>query len=66
MQITESHIDLEQIPEEQKNLAAKKKILAAANLINYTLPHPIRTSKFEIEAKWLYELLEKAAHEVNF
>ncbi|KAG0614593.1 hypothetical protein M758_6G188700 [Ceratodon purpureus] len=61
----DSHIDLEKIPEEQKNLQHKKKLLASANLINYTLPHPIRISKFETEAKWLQDVLEKAAHEME-
>lgn len=66
LKIAESHINLGNSPEEQKILAAKKKLLATANLINYTLPHPIYMSKFEIEAKWLEDILIKASHEVHF
>ncbi|XP_073387478.1 uncharacterized protein [Physcomitrium patens] len=65
LKIADSQIDIQHLPEGKKILEAKNKILAAANLIKYTLPHPIAVSKFQIEAKWLKSIFEKALDEVE-
>lgn len=62
--MADSTIHLENVPEEQEMLEAKKSIIAAANLVHFNLYHPIKVSKFEIEAKWLEEILTKTLHEV--
>ena len=64
IQVADSSIHLENVPEEQEMLEAKKSIIAAANLVHFSLYHPIKVSKFEIEAKWLEEILTKTLHEV--
>lgn len=62
--MADSSINLENIREEQAMLEAKKSLIAAANLVHFNLYHPIKVSKFEIEAKWLEEVLTKTLHEV--
>jgi hypothetical protein len=60
-----SSIELENIPSAQETLLAKRKLLAAANLVHYSLFHPFKVSKFEIEATWLHEILSKTIKEVE-
>jgi hypothetical protein len=60
-----SSIELENIPSAQETLLAKRKLLAAANLVHYNLFHPFKVSKFEIEATWLHNILSKTIKEVE-
>ncbi|KAL2631100.1 hypothetical protein R1flu_015786 [Riccia fluitans] len=62
--ITDTSVDLMDVPDGIQVLMEKKELLDAANLIHFSLGVPSKLSKFTIETSWLTEVLNTVRKEI--
>ncbi|KAL3688999.1 hypothetical protein R1sor_015308 [Riccia sorocarpa] len=62
--ITDTSVDLKDVPDGLQVLMEKKELLDAANLIHFSLGVPSKSSKFTIETGWLTDVFSTVRNEI--